>query len=152
MEDYAATCRISLSNIDKMFHFKGRVLYMCQESNYLLVVDDQVGIRQLLLKTLSDEGYYVETAANGKDALRKVRNKAPSLILLDQKMPGLTGLETLSELRKISHKVPVVMMSACYELDVLMEEKKVDMAQYYFKKPFDLNELRNVISSILSQN
>lgn len=120
-------------------------------SDYLLVVDDQAGIRQLLREVLSNEGYFVETVANGTEALRKVSTRKPSLILLDQRMPGISGLETLSELKKISQDVPVVMISACYELDTLTEAKKHGMVQHHFIKPFDLDEVRNVVSNILAE-
>ncbi|RYD01348.1 hypothetical protein N752_30610 [Desulforamulus aquiferis] len=60
----------------------------------ILIVDDQVGVRRLLFEALSDEGYKVEMAASGAEALNTLARSIPSLIFLDMKMPGMTGIET----------------------------------------------------------
>jgi len=114
----------------------------------LLIVDDQVGVRRLLYEAFRDEGYRVEMASSGMEAIKKVSISVPSLVLLDIKMPGLNGLETLEELRKITPDIPVVMMTAYGELDIIAEAKRKGV-QHYINKPFDLDEVRYLIKGLL---
>lgn len=114
----------------------------------LLIIDDQAGVRRLLCEALCDGGYRVETASSGLEALKKIGTVSPSLILLDIKMPVMSGLETLEELHKICPEVPVVMMTAYGELDIVIEAKKRGV-QHYINKPFDLNEVRYLIKGLL---
>ncbi len=77
----------------------------------ILVVDDEPNIVQLARLYLRNEGYQVETAANGREALEKVRQTSPSLILLDLMMPIMDGWEVCKQLRKTSD-VPIIMLTA----------------------------------------
>lgn len=117
----------------------------------ILIVDDQAGVRRLLYEALCNEGYRVETAASGPEALKKVSVHVLSLILLDIKMPGMSGLDTLEELRKIAPEIPVVMMTAYGELDIITEAKKRGV-QHYIIKPFDLDEVRYLVKGLLAEN
>lgn len=116
----------------------------------LLIVDDQAGVRRLLSEAFCDEGLRVEMASCGLDAIKKVSANIPSLILLDIKMPGMNGLETLEELRKIAPETPVVIMTAYGELDIIAEAKKREV-QHYINKPFDLDEARYLIKGLLME-
>ena len=122
---------------------------MSPDYDYILVVDDNAGVRRLLYELLSDEGYHVEAAENGEQALRKVLERTPLLVLLDVKMPGLNGLETLAELRKIASEVPVAMITAYPELRIVLEARKSGLLQYYLEKPFDLDKVRYLVKSLL---
>lgn len=75
----------------------------------MLVVDDHEGIRRLLTEVLSSEGYSVEEASNGLQALARIRDSIPSLVLLDAKMPGKGGMEVLTEVNKVYSDLPVVL-------------------------------------------
>ncbi|MFZ2041909.1 MAG: response regulator, partial [Desulfobacterales bacterium] len=66
----------------------------------LLIVDDEPSILQTLGGLLTDEGFEVITAANGYEALKKIENESPDLVLLDIWMPGIDGIETLKEIQK----------------------------------------------------
>jgi CheY-like chemotaxis protein len=82
---------------------------------YVLIADDDSGIRAMLAETLEDEGYQVVTAANGRDALAYLRRgPLPQLILLDLMMPLMTGWDVLHELTRhpILGQIPVVILSA----------------------------------------
>jgi two-component system response regulator (stage 0 sporulation protein F) len=116
----------------------------------LLIVDDQAGIRRFLYEAFSEEGYNVEMASNGIEALNKVSAKTPSLIFLDFKMPGMSGMETLEELREIAPDIPVVMMSAYGELDIIAEAKKRGV-KCYINKPFDLDDVRSLVRGLLAK-
>lgn len=116
----------------------------------LLIVDDQAGVRRFLSEAFAEEGYHVETASSGAEAVKKAGARLPSLIMLDVKMPGMSGLETLEELRQIAPDVPVVMMTAYGELDIIAEAKKREV-KCYINKPFDLYEVRYLVRGLLAE-
>jgi len=110
----------------------------------VLVVDDQFGIRVLLQEVLEREGFEVHLAANGIEALQQVESKSPDLVLLDMKIPGMDGIEILTNIRKRNPHLKVVMMTAYGELDLVKEAAALD-AIGHFTKPFDIDELRNFV-------
>lgn len=117
--------------------------------NYsILIVDDQYGLRRLLYELFSDEGYCVRLAAGGLEALKLVSQEMPDIVLLDVKMPLMSGLETLSELKKINPELIVLMMTAYCDLDVVEQAKKIGV-KHYIVKPFDVNELRLLVRGLL---
>lgn len=116
----------------------------------ILVVDDKAGVRRLICEALLDDGYLVEQASNGAEAIQKIKQKRYKLVLLDVKMPGMNGLETLHELRKIDRHVPVAMMTAYGELE-LVEEARNNGVRHHISKPFDLNELRALVRGIINE-
>jgi two-component system response regulator (stage 0 sporulation protein F) len=119
--------------------------------NYLLIVDDNASVRRLLFEIISDEGYKVETADSGTETIRMVNSNMPSLILLDVKMPGMSGLETLEKLRVHAPGVPVIMMTAYSEMDACQEAKNSGLVREYLKKPFEIDELRFLIKNIMPE-
>ncbi len=114
----------------------------------LLVVDDQPAIRQLLAEALESEGFAVIVASNGYEAVDIARRQKPELILLDLKMPGLGGLEALREIRRFSPSVPVILVTAYGELSGLGEAGGLGIRRLIIK-PFDLDEVRSVVRSVL---
>jgi two-component system, response regulator, stage 0 sporulation protein F len=110
----------------------------------VLVIDDQPGIRRLLMEVLSEEGYCVFEAANGYDGIQKAKDTHPGLILMDMKMPGMDGIETLRELRRLEMGEKVVMMTAYGELDLVNEAKELGAVDY-ITKPFDIVSLCQLI-------
>ncbi len=116
----------------------------------LLVVDDHAGIRYLIREMFLDEGYRVDLAANGKEALKKVAVGNYLLILLDFKMPGINGLDTLEKLHSIAPGTPVVMMTAHDEMQIVAEAKKRG-TQHCLIKPFELDQVRSVVKGLLSK-
>lgn len=114
----------------------------------VLVIDDQPGIRRLLAEVLQEDGYDVEVAANGQEALQKVKEITPGLILMDMKMPGMDGLETFRELKKIGKAERVVMMTAYGELELVKEA--INLGAYkYITKPFDINVIKATVKEAL---
>ena len=114
----------------------------------ILIVDDQYGLRRLLYELFNDEGYCVRLAASGLEALKLVSQEMPDIVLLDVKMPLMSGLETLLELRKINPELTVLMMTAYGDLGVVEQAKK-NGAKHYIVKPFDVNELRLLVRGLL---
>ncbi|WP_378955305.1 response regulator [Pelosinus sp. sgz500959] len=124
---------------------------MSNSKSTILVVDDQPGIRRLLMEVLTEEGYNVCTAANGYEGMQKAKELNPSLILMDMKMPGMDGIETLRELKHLNQAEKVIMMTAYGELGLVNIAK--DLGAYaYVTKPFDIIELCTMISQVISAN
>ena len=115
----------------------------------LLLVDDDVELTELLSSLLTLEGFDVQTANNGLEALQKL-DESHELVLLDVMMPKLNGIETLKEIRKVSN-VPVMMLTARGEdIDrVLGLELGADD---YLSKPFNDRELIARIKAILRRS
>ncbi|MQL53097.1 response regulator [Desulfofundulus thermobenzoicus] len=123
---------------------------MDRHGHNLLVVDDQAGVRRLLFEALVDEGMHVELAASGPEALQKIKKNAVDLVLLDMRMPGMSGLDVLRELRKLNPDLPVIMMTAYGELDLVAEAKRQGV-RHYLNKPFDLQEVRYLVKALLPE-
>lgn len=120
------------------------------ETVKILIVDDQPGVRRLLQEVLRSAGYGVYTASNGLEALSMVPQINPDLILLDMKMPGMDGLETLRHIRLHDQNIRVVIMTAYGELDVLSQAHQLGILGNFIK-PFDIDELKSVIATLSPQ-
>ncbi len=106
----------------------------------ILAVDDDQDNLTLMSLTLQYEGYRVETASSGEEALERLKTLTPDLVLLDINMPGMSGYETLAEIRKREKYLSVIFVSARNDTDDVV--KGLDMgADDYVCKPFDPIEL-----------
>ncbi|MBM7866540.1 response regulator [Heliobacterium gestii] len=114
------------------------------DTHGVLVVDDQKGVRRLLQEAFRMAGIPVETAASGPEALEKLGTTEYSLMLIDVKMPGMTGVEALAEARRRGHRLRVVLMTAYEELPLLKEARDLDILDHVMK-PFDVMELTRKI-------
>ena len=119
----------------------------------ILVIDDQFGVRTLLVSIFQDDGHEVKMASNGEAALRLLSSFSfePDLILLDMKMPGMNGIETLEKIRDLDPRVSVIMMTA-YGDNQASEQTKDLGVLYFMDKPFDLFELRERVREILKSS
>jgi len=109
----------------------------------ILVVDDETLVRETVGSLLADEGYIVDEAIDGSDAITKVRAHRPDAILLDLMMPGMNGKQFLDALRDLGHgDVPVVVMTAVQGLAQGVFPVDTDVIE----KPFDLDDLLNKIA------
>ncbi|WP_035058822.1 sigma-54-dependent transcriptional regulator [Andreprevotia chitinilytica] len=120
-------------------------------SQDILVVDDEVGIRELLSEILQDEGYSVAVAENA-EAARRLRNQAqPKLVLLDIWMPDTDGVTLLKEwARNGQLTMPVVMMSGHATIDTAVEATRIG-ALDFLEKPIGLQKLLAAVKRALSQ-
>jgi two-component system response regulator (stage 0 sporulation protein F) len=121
---------------------------MNAEAKKILIVDDQAGVRRLLVEMFKEDGYITLVAANGYEAVELVRKEPPDLVLLDMKMPGIDGVETLRQIREIDQEIKVVMMTAYGELELVQQSIALGAAEH-ITKPFDINSLREKIKSKL---
>ena len=105
---------------------------MVKEIN-ILWTDDEIDLLKPYVLFLEEKGYRVSTAQNGEDALELVRNSDFDLILLDENMPGLSGLETLDRIKDVAPTVPVVMITKSEEEDIMDEAIGSKIADYLIK-------------------
>jgi two-component system response regulator MprA len=114
----------------------------------ILVVDDDRAVREALERALSLEGYDVELAGDGAEALAKVERHQPDAIVLDVLMPGVDGLEVCRLLRKAQSKVPILMLTVRDDLGDRIEGLDSG-ADDYLGKPFELEELLARVRALL---
>ncbi|EPR43703.1 response regulator receiver modulated ATP dependent protease [Desulfovibrio sp. X2] len=116
----------------------------------VLVVDDETIARENLRHVLTREGYRVETAANGLEALDKVRRWEVDLIVTDLKMEQMDGLQLLEEARRISPTTRVVMVTGFATVETAVSAMKAG-AVHYLSKPIEIDELRTTVRRLLGE-
>ena len=99
----------------------------------ILWTDDEIDLLRAHIIFLQGKGYEVETANNGLDAVEKVKDNYYDIIFLDENMPGMTGLETLTQIKTISPNVPVVMITKSEEENIMDEAVGSKIADYLIK-------------------
>ncbi len=114
----------------------------------ILIVDDDPSIRYMLSRVLLGEGYEVVSAANGHEGLKAAATSDVDLVLLDLKMPGLSGRETLQELAHLRPSLPVVIMTA---YPGRQGEGPLVGVSALLQKPLDFPMLLEVMKKLLAQ-
>ncbi len=120
-------------------------------SNLVLIADDEPSMRLNLSELLEDEGYSVELASNGKEAVQKTIQHNPMVVLMDIKMPELSGISALKAIKKHDSRIPVIIFTAFGTNEKPIEAIKSG-AFDYLDKPFDIDELLGVLESALHQH
>ena len=109
---------------------------MTQSQVHILVVDDERNIRNNLAMVLEAEGYKVDKASNGDDALLQVKAGLYDIVFVDIQMPKMDGLELLRYLRGLRPKMPVVMLTAYGTVSRAVDAMKLGAVDF-IEKPFD---------------
>jgi DNA-binding response OmpR family regulator len=112
----------------------------------ILVVDDEESIRKLYQLELMDEGYEVILAADGQEALQKIEQENPDLVILDIRMPKVDGIEFLDRFAQTGKKLPIIINSAYtdYRMDI-----KTWAAETYMVKSSDISDLKAEVKKLL---
>ncbi|UOQ87096.1 response regulator [Gracilibacillus salinarum] len=116
----------------------------------VLVVDDQIGIRLLLEEVIQQEGYQVELALNGKEALDKVTESKPDLMMLDYKLPIIDGSKLVKQLEEQGIMIPTIIMSGLPE-KAKEDVENLQSVKETIGKPFQLNDIRELVNRMLSE-
>jgi len=121
-----------------------------QQRSTILVIDDEPGIVDVLIAVLEDAGHRASGAANGQEALSKLKASLPDLVLLDVEMPVLDGGATLSAMKADPRlaSVPVVLMSGIVES---MVKRRCRGHDAFLRKPFSLDDLLETINTLLGR-
>jgi CheY-like chemotaxis protein len=116
-------------------------MYPEKTEKAVLVVDDDPKSLRLMEAKLTQEGYRVVTAQNGKDALEMIKLEKPGLVLLDILMPEMDGIETLKRIKTIDQDIYVAMVTALW--DEKEAKKTFEAGAYeYITKPIDMEYLK----------
>jgi len=117
-------------------------------SEKILVVEDEEGLRLFYEEELTSEGYEVITARNGKEAIQRLEEGSPDLIILDIVMPVMDGMEALSRILRKDRKIPIILNSSysAYRDDFMSWA-----ADAYVTKSTDLTELKTKIQDLLKK-
>ncbi|MGD8522908.1 MAG: response regulator, partial [Desulfobacterales bacterium] len=116
----------------------------------ILIIDDEDRFRQALARQLEVRDFNVLDTNSGEDAIKIVRHDNPEVVILDQKMPGMDGIQTLKELKKIRPEVQVIMHTGHGNLEAARLTGKHDVF-YYLEKPCALDDLIKVVRKALEE-
>jgi len=113
----------------------------------IVAADDEADIRTVLQKGLEMSGHSVISAVDGEDALQKIKEEKPDLVILDIRMPKLDGIQTLQIIKKdpATRKLPVIMLTGNATDEDMLKGYKYG-ADYYITKPFKLQTVLNGIA------
>jgi len=115
----------------------------------VLIVDDEATIIESLEGILSDDGFEVMHAYNGYEALKKIEAESPDIVLLDIWMPGMDGIETLKEIKKIAPNLPVVMITGHGTIESAVDATKSG-AYDFLEKPLSIDKVMVTINNALN--
>jgi DNA-binding response OmpR family regulator len=114
----------------------------------ILVVDDEKNMRLLISEELKDEGYSVDEAKDGEEAVVKFQKNDYDLVTLDVEMPGMSGLEVAGKLREMKKNIKIILLTA-------YSHYKSDMSSWaadaYVVKSADLTEMKETVNKLLSE-
>jgi two-component system response regulator (stage 0 sporulation protein F) len=116
----------------------------------LLLVDDEVDFRRATSAALGRRGFLVTEAASGVEALNAIRSERPDIVLLDLKMPGMSGVETLQEIRKQDAVLPVIILTGHGDYDAAIAGIKLSIVDF-LQKPIDMDQLGDRIRDLLER-
>lgn len=124
---------------------------MASKKKKVLVVDDENDLLLIIKTALMSDGYDVETASNGMDAIAMAGDKVPDLVILDMMMPEMNGFEVLSQLRQdpSTERTPVIMLTGISEKGTIREALDSGV-NYYIVKPFEFHDLLSKVKLAIS--
>lgn len=123
---------------------------MARSGNYILIVDDDAGVLDVLREHVTRMGYAVQTASDGEAALSAVLLQRPDLVILDLRMPGMNGFDVLKEIREIDDTIPVMMVSGECDHTVIGETLKRAVFAFV-PKPIDARYLHHLVAAIVDR-
>jgi DNA-binding NtrC family response regulator len=116
----------------------------------ILVVEDRASLRRMLERALGQEGYQVDTAPSGEEAIAQLSRQAYDLVLTDLKLPGASGIEVLRASREARPRTPVVVLTAFGTVSTAVEAMKLGAADF-LEKPVEIGELFRLTDSLLGK-
>jgi CheY-like chemotaxis protein len=111
-------------------------------AGHVLIVDDEAGIRDFLHAILQAEGYSVAVATDGREALDRVAERPPDVVLLDLAMPVMNGWQFQERLRELGLHLPLIFMSAGYDAE---EQARLHHAEGHLSKPFEVEDMLRAV-------
>ncbi len=117
----------------------------------ILVIDDEPDVVCYLSTVLADEGYEVISADNGREGLDRARAEVPDLITLDVTMPGISGIEVLTRLRRDPRtaEIPVVVVTGVASFQTITDQRALRPPDGFLQKPVDVGALVSTVAELL---
>jgi len=110
----------------------------------ILVIDDEKKMHRILQISLEGLGFHVIPASTGLEGIERAKTLTPSLVITDMKMPGMSGMEVLHEIKNIGEEIPVIIMTAYGTVQTAVEAMKAGAFDYILK-PFDISEMEIIV-------
>ncbi len=123
---------------------------MAMKDRNILIVDDEESMRELLTAVLEEEGYITKAVSRGEEALEEVGKGDFDLVIMDMKLPRMSGIEALQEIKEIKSELTVVLITAYASVDSAVKAMKLG-AYDYLTKPFDVDELKMLVEKIFER-
>lgn len=117
------------------------------DAKRILVIDDNVDLAENVKEILDDEGYRVDVAGGGSEALDKLAAEDFDLVITDMRMPGMNGVEVIHYIKERWPGLPVIVMTA-YSKDSLLDQAQAEGALGVLPKPFDLDHLTQYVARV----
>lgn len=114
----------------------------------LVIVDDEPGIVEEVKAFFQEEGYQVYTADSGEEGIEVIRKRKPDLVLIDVKLPDISGIQVLEATKKISPSSKTIVITG-YVDQALIEEAEKSGRDAFLQKPFDLETLKSEVDRLL---
>ncbi len=118
--------------------------------NSILIVDDDIGVRNMLSSVLNDKGYLVEAVENGKKAIKACEESSFDVALIDIELPDIKGTELLNRLKKLQPKMIRIIITGHPSIESAMKAVN-ERADGYVLKPFEVTELLEKIARLLTE-
>jgi len=116
----------------------------------ILVVDDEPSMRIALSESLESCGYKVEVSGSGADALEKFQEDKFEVVITDMRMPGMSGMDVLRGIKKVSSKTPVIVITAYGTVNTAVEAMKEGAADFLMK-PFSIDHLESLVKKVVAK-
>lgn len=114
----------------------------------ILIVDDEEIMRSFLLDVFVDEGYELDSASNGEEALEKISRNFYQLIITDIRMPGVDGTEVLKKAKEVNPQTEVIIITGYASPQIKQKCQRLGAA-YYIAKPFQINQIRALVNKLV---
>jgi len=123
---------------------------MVKKKRKILLVEDETVLRDALKEWLIDDGYDVETAESGEEALEMVKKEEYGVVVLDLRLPGINGLHVFEEVKDMKPETKGVIITAYPSRETRERAKEIGLLDY-LPKPFRIEDLENIISGTLDE-
>jgi CheY-like chemotaxis protein len=117
----------------------------------LLIIDDEADFRKAVIQGLSRRGFEVTEAAGGEEGLAALKKNLPDVVVLDQKMPGISGIDTLRDLRTFADDLPVIMLTGHGDFHTALAGIRLDIVDF-IQKPIEIEHLSERIRLLLARD
>ena len=115
----------------------------------LVIVDDEAGIVEEVKSFFQEEGYQVYTADSGEQGIKVIRRRKPDIVLIDMKLPDISGIEVLKATKEISPQSKIIVITGYVDQALIDQAEKLGR-DAFLPKPFDLETLKREVTRLIA--